>query len=84
MVDPLPEVLTVAEIAERLKLNQQTIRNWIDDGRLPHLRIGRRVRVYKADYDAFLKAAEPDTSTTAERVQSIWDGHIPPPISPAR
>jgi excisionase family DNA binding protein len=38
------EFLTVAEVAERLKLNQQTIRNWIDAGTLPALRIGRRVR----------------------------------------
>jgi Helix-turn-helix domain len=29
------EFLTVAEIAEILKLNQQTVRNWIDQGTLP-------------------------------------------------
>jgi len=27
--------LTVAEVADLLKLNQQTIRNWIDQGNLP-------------------------------------------------
>ena len=36
---------TVAELAERLRLNQQTLRNWIDQGSLPAVRIGRRVRV---------------------------------------
>ena len=39
------EFLTVAEIAGILKLNQQTIRNWIDQGTPPALRVGRRVRV---------------------------------------
>ena len=34
------EFLTVAEIAGILKLNQQTIRNWIDQGSLPALRVG--------------------------------------------
>src|SRR5436309_1341086 len=39
------DVVTVAEIAEILKLNPQTVRNWIDQGSLPAIRIGRRVRV---------------------------------------
>jgi excisionase family DNA binding protein len=40
------ELLTVAEVAELLKLNQQTIRNMIDRGELGHVRVGqRRVRV---------------------------------------
>ena len=32
--DPEDEFLTVAEVAETLKLNQQTVRNWIDQGSL--------------------------------------------------
>ena len=39
------ELLTVAEVAAILKLNQQTVRNWIDQGSLPALRVGRRVRI---------------------------------------
>jgi excisionase family DNA binding protein len=34
------EFLTVAEVAERLKLNQQTVRDWIDADRLPAVRPG--------------------------------------------
>jgi excisionase family DNA binding protein len=45
------EYLSVHEIADRLKLNQQTIRNWIDQGQLPAVRVGRRVRVRRADLD---------------------------------
>ena len=37
------EVVTVSQIAEILKLNPQTVRNWIADGSLPALRVGRRV-----------------------------------------
>jgi excisionase family DNA binding protein len=50
------EYLTVKEIAEHLKLNQQTLRNWIDDGQLPAVRIGRRVRVRRVDLDRILAA----------------------------
>ncbi|HET9102483.1 MAG TPA: helix-turn-helix domain-containing protein [Solirubrobacteraceae bacterium] len=42
--------MTVAEVAETLRLNQQTIRNWIDQGRLPALRVGRRVRIRRSDF----------------------------------
>jgi excisionase family DNA binding protein len=51
------EFLTVAEIAELLKLNQHTIRNMIDRGELAAVRVGaRRVRVRRSDLDRFLAA----------------------------
>lgn len=46
--------LTVAEVAETLKLNQQTVRNWIDRGELPAVRVGRRVRIKRSDFDRLL------------------------------
>src|ERR1700731_3143348 len=52
--DPEEEFLTVAEVAETLKLNQQTVRNWIDQGSLPALRVGRRVRIRRSDFDRVL------------------------------
>ena len=45
------EFLTVAEVAATLKLNQQTVRNWIDQGSLPALRVGRRVRIKRSDFE---------------------------------
>jgi excisionase family DNA binding protein len=46
--------LTVAEVAEMLKLNPQTVRNWIDQGSLPALRVGRRVRIKRSDLERML------------------------------
>lgn len=46
--------LTVAEVAKTLKLNQQTVRNWIDQGSLPALRVGRRVRIRRSDFERLL------------------------------
>jgi excisionase family DNA binding protein len=48
--------LTVADVAELLQLNQQTVRNWIDQGSLPALRVGRRVRIKRSDLDRVLEA----------------------------
>jgi excisionase family DNA binding protein len=53
------ELLTVAEVAELLKLNQQTVRNMIDRGELRAVRVGqRRVRIRQSQLDAFLTAGE--------------------------
>jgi excisionase family DNA binding protein len=49
------EYLTVAEIADRLKINPQTVRNWIDRGELTSVRLGsRRVRVLDSELQRFI------------------------------
>jgi excisionase family DNA binding protein len=54
-VEVFDEYLTVNEIAKTLRLNGQTVRNMIDRGELRAVRVGqRRVRVLRADLDAFL------------------------------
>ncbi len=53
------EYLTVAEIAGVLKLNQQTVRNWIDQGKLPALHVGRRVRIKRSDSTGSSRRATP-------------------------
>jgi excisionase family DNA binding protein len=82
--------LTVAEVAQTLKLNPQTVRNWIDQGSLPALRVGRRVRIRRSDFDRLLSdsytagaAAAGPTSPTAE---DFWGGEavgVPEPSAPA-
>ena len=52
--EPEDSFLTVAEVAGMLKLNQQTVRNWIDQGSLPALRVGRRVRIKRSDFERVL------------------------------
>ena len=49
------EFLTVAEVATLLKLNQQTVRNWIDQGSLPAVRVGRRVRIRRSDLERVIE-----------------------------
>jgi excisionase family DNA binding protein len=51
------EFLTVDEIAALLKVNPQTVRNWIDAGKLDSVRVGsRRVRVRRSALDEFLSS----------------------------
>jgi excisionase family DNA binding protein len=71
--------LTVAEVAATLKLNQQTVRNWIDQGSLPALRVGRRVRIKRSDFQRILDQSYSGgtSSTTAAAGPSaddFWGG----------
>lgn len=62
------EFLTVAEVAELLRLNQQTVRDWVDDRTLPGVRVGpRRVRIRRSDLDAFLAAGSPAAGPHEDR-----------------
>lgn len=68
--------LTVMEVAETLKLNPQTVRNWIDRGELRAVRVGsRRVRIRQSDLDALLAQGEtlplPSKASTPSRPSSV-------------
>ncbi len=39
------ELMTVAQVAEYFKVNQQTVYRWLNKGKLPVEKIGRMVRV---------------------------------------
>jgi len=58
------EFLTVAEVAEELHVNQQTVRNWIDEGKLTALRIGRRVRIQRSALATYLGIDPPAVTLT--------------------
>lgn len=71
--------LTVAEVAEMLKLNQQTVRNWIDQGSLPALRVGRRVRIKRSDFErALAEGIRPSGASghpgAGPNAQDFWGG----------
>jgi excisionase family DNA binding protein len=64
------EFLTANEIAAQLKLNKQTVYNWIDRGELPAVRVGsRRVRVRRADLERFLDAGATDRGADPEPIE---------------
>lgn len=76
------EFMTVAEVAETLRLNQQTIRNWIDAGILPAVRLGRRVRVKRSDFDRLVEEGYSGPSSSASSSSGVWEGEIRMPELP--
>ena len=79
--------MTVAEIAAVFKLNPQTIRNSIDHGTLSALRIGRRARVKRGEFEQLLtNAPRPARSVPRAAVYTaaqFWDGESHPPPTAA-
>ncbi len=80
--------LTVAEVAELLRLNQQTVRNWIDAGSLPAIRVGRRVRIKRSDLNRILESgyrgAPPATATVdGPSANDFWSGEPVGAVEPA-
>lgn len=88
--DPDETYLTVAEVAETLKLNQQTIRNWIDQGSLPAIRVGRRVRIRRSDFEQILQRSAASSGATdaapavGPSAADFWGGESVGVADPAR
>jgi excisionase family DNA binding protein len=84
--------LTVSEVAQLLKVNEQTVRNWTNTDYLTCIRVGRRVRIRRSDLDTLLDSCR-TTSTSAGSVklglpidsdavtgEQFWDGQNPAPV----
>ena len=55
------------------------LKNWIDSGYLPAIRIGRRVRVKRSDFDALLEA---NCTGSKQPPAGVWGGDVPAPVAP--
>jgi excisionase family DNA binding protein len=61
----MTELLTIPAVAERLTLTPRTIRNYIELGLLPAVKLGGLTRIRLGDYQRFL--AELPAVTPASR-----------------
>ena len=53
---PVPHLLSMRDLAERLCVSTKTISRWIDAEQLPAHRLGRQVRISEEDAAAFIAA----------------------------
>ena len=51
------ELLNVAEAAAALTVKESTIRAWILNRKIPYCKVGRLVRVRRADVEAFISTS---------------------------
>ena len=72
------EFLTVLEIATVLRVNPQTVRNWIQHGTLPAVKLGRSVRIRRTDLETYLEASRVKPRGSAMEIGKT--GHLPASI----
>ena len=60
--------LTVREVSERLRVTRQAIYNWIAEGRLKAIKVGKSVRVSRASIEAFIQPVKPGEQLEDEDV----------------
>jgi excisionase family DNA binding protein len=63
-VQDVPQVLTVDEVAEAMKVSRSTVRRMVADGRLESFHFGRAVRVPLAALGAAQKMSATHERTT--------------------
>lgn len=61
------ELLTVAEVADMLRVSTMTVYRLIRTGELPAVRVGRSYRVKSADLDTYLEAQVVEPEQAADR-----------------
>jgi excisionase family DNA binding protein len=69
------ELLTVGEAAAIFRVTLQTIRNWIEWGKLPALRVGRRFLVRRDHIEALLDQAQAADGGYAT-ARDVWDPSV--------
>ena len=60
------EWLTIEEIAEELRVSEETVRRWIRTKKLKALSIGRGYRIRRKDYEDFLDRRSTEIEETEE------------------
>ncbi len=58
-------LLTVPQVAEVFQVTAQTIRNWIDQGLLPAVRVGRAYRIRQEDVTTLMDRALAESESLA-------------------
>lgn len=48
---------TVQEVAEKFKVSDRTVRNWIEEGKLEAFKFGREYRIPETSIQALLQAS---------------------------
>nr|WSX48321.1 helix-turn-helix domain-containing protein [Streptomyces sp. NBC_00974] len=71
-----PELYSVGEVAERLGLHVRTVRNYVRDGRLKAVRIGKQYRISRADFEALTSLPAEGTGAGSTPGADAPLGHV--------
>lgn len=58
-IKSLPVMLTPMELAEFLNVSKNTMYAFLKDGRIPYVKVGRQIRIYREDVSNFINPEKP-------------------------
>ena len=66
-----PDLLTTGDVARRLGVTAETVRRWVEEGKLAGFKVGSHLRIHASEVDRFTSG-----SPNEERVggAGLWDG----------
>lgn len=70
------QLLSTVDAARRCNVTTQTVRSWIDRGRISATRIGRRYRIPASEVEALLEGRR-NSDDAARQGAGLWDGNTP-------
>jgi excisionase family DNA binding protein len=73
------DILTVAEVATQFRVTPQTVRSWIDSGKLKGGRVGKAYRILRGDVYAMLETAASERRAGEPEVWAERDSSLGPP-----
>lgn len=77
MSDEGRELYSVGEVAELLGLHVRTVRNYVRDGRLKAVRIGKQYRISRADFEALTSRPVPGAGEPSGAREPSGAGEAP-------
>jgi excisionase family DNA binding protein len=55
-IEPVEQLLSKKRVARRFDYNERTINDWMRNGWLPFIKIGKSVRFIPSDVEAFIQS----------------------------
>lgn len=63
------EYMSLKELSEYSRLHSNLLRSWVKEG-MPHFRIGRRIRVKRSEFDAWMEKKFRTNGTAKDRFKA--------------
>jgi excisionase family DNA binding protein len=75
---PDDDILTVAQVAAQFSVTAQTVRSWIDSGKLKAGRVGKAYRILRGDVYAMLEKAATQRRSVEHELWGERAGELAP------
>ena len=75
---PDDDILNVQQVAAQFSVTPQTVRSWIDSGKLKAGRVGKAYRILRRDVYAMLEHAATERQTPDHDMWEDRAAHLPP------